>query len=148
MITNFHTHTQRCKHAIGSEREYVSAAIEKNMSILGFSDHGPFPDKDYGSRMDYSELNEYLQEVDSLKKEFSNEIKIYKGLEIEYLRKYETYYKELKETSGLEYIILGEHMYTDVNNEIKNIYFANNTGDYIIYAKNIEEFLILSLIPI
>ncbi len=139
MKANFHTHTKRCKHAIGSERDYVLAAIKNDLSVLGFSDHGPFPDKDYGSRMDFSELNDYLSEIDSLKTEFRNKLKLYKGLEIEYLRKYETYYEELKVKYGLDYLILGEHMYTDIDNQIKNIYFANSTGDYIVYAKNIEE---------
>ena len=28
MIANFHTHTSRCNHASGTDREYVEAAIE------------------------------------------------------------------------------------------------------------------------
>ena len=29
MLANYHTHTIRCKHAVGSEREYIESAIEK-----------------------------------------------------------------------------------------------------------------------
>ena len=58
---NFHTHTYRCKHAIGSEKDYVIEAINKNLTTLGFSDHGPYPDDRFGYRMEYSELKNYIQ---------------------------------------------------------------------------------------
>ena len=43
MIANYHTHTTRCNHAVGSEREYVEKAIELGFSELGFADHAPMP---------------------------------------------------------------------------------------------------------
>ncbi|MFV0479993.1 MAG: PHP domain-containing protein [Anaerorhabdus sp.] len=39
---NFHTHTYRCKHAIGRDEEYVIEAIKAGVKVLGFSDHMPF----------------------------------------------------------------------------------------------------------
>ena len=47
MIANYHTHTKRCKHATGEDREYVEAASETGLKILGFADHCPwiYPDK-------------------------------------------------------------------------------------------------------
>ena len=39
LIANYHTHTKRCHHACGEDREYVEAAIESGLKILGFSDH-------------------------------------------------------------------------------------------------------------
>ena len=53
MRTNFHTHTYRCKHAGGTEQDYVLAAINQEVSILGFSDHAPYPDDRFGLRMDF-----------------------------------------------------------------------------------------------
>ena len=41
-MVNYHTHTPRCHHAEGSEREYVAAAIEAGFTTLGFSDHAPY----------------------------------------------------------------------------------------------------------
>ena len=35
---NFHTHTARCNHAQGSDREMVLAAMEAGVQVLGFSD--------------------------------------------------------------------------------------------------------------
>ena len=41
LTQNFHTHTRRCGHADGEDREYVEAAIRAGIRILGFSDHSP-----------------------------------------------------------------------------------------------------------
>ena len=43
MIANYHTHTVRCTHAVGTEEEYVIAVIKAGLKILGFSDHAPYP---------------------------------------------------------------------------------------------------------
>lgn len=40
-MKNYHTHTTRCMHAIGSEEEYILAAISAGYTELGFSDHTP-----------------------------------------------------------------------------------------------------------
>ena len=34
-----HTHTKRCGHAFGADEEYVQAAIDAGIKVLGFSDH-------------------------------------------------------------------------------------------------------------
>ena len=60
MKVNYHTHTYRCKHAGGTEEDYIKAAIENDFDIIGISDHAPFPDYDFGYRMDYCELDEYI----------------------------------------------------------------------------------------
>jgi histidinol-phosphatase (PHP family) len=43
MKINYHTHTTRCHHAAGTEREYVEAAIANGIKVLGFADHTPYP---------------------------------------------------------------------------------------------------------
>ena len=42
MKTNYHTHTTRCMHAVGSDEAYVLSAIKGGFQILGFSDHTPW----------------------------------------------------------------------------------------------------------
>ena len=46
MLHNYHTHTFRNHHAVGTEREYIEAAIAGGYQTLGFSEHAPyqFPD--------------------------------------------------------------------------------------------------------
>lgn len=139
MKANFHTHTYRCLHAGGTEEDYVKAAVKAGLSQLGFSDHAPFPDRDFGLRMQFDELSEYLSAIDSLKDKYP--IRLFKGLEIEYHPIYKDYYRELLEKYGLDYLILGEHMYTMPDGEIKNIYFAESTEDCLYYADSIAQAL-------
>ena len=42
MIANYHTHTWRCNHAHGVEKQYIEKAIGQGLQILGFSDHTPY----------------------------------------------------------------------------------------------------------
>lgn len=53
---NFHTHTKRCKHAKGEDKDYIDAAIKNNLDILGFSDHGPYPDNRFNLRMNFYQI--------------------------------------------------------------------------------------------
>ena len=36
MTANYHTHTWRCKHAVGTEQEYIENAIAHGLKILDF----------------------------------------------------------------------------------------------------------------
>ena len=62
MICNYHTHTFRCHHAVGTEREYIERAIAGGIKKMGFSEHIPldFPG-DYRSywRMDSADVENY-----------------------------------------------------------------------------------------
>lgn len=137
--TNFHTHTYRCKHASGTESDYAKAAVKQGLSILGISDHAPFPDKDYGLRMDFSELPDYLSKIDEAQKIVGNQIRLLKALEIEYHPKYLSYYRELKEKYQIDYLILGEHTFTCENQEFKNVAFLKSTEEFLEYAQALCE---------
>ena len=69
MKTNYHTHTPRCMHASGSEREYARRAVEAGYSELGFADHCPW---NYGRnfvsdmRMEPGELKDYARAAKQL----------------------------------------------------------------------------------
>ena len=112
---NYHTHTTRCKHAEGEEREYVENAIEAGYEILGFSDHAPYVwENDYVShiRMDMHELEGYVRTVEKLKEEYKKEITIYTGLEMEhYPKEFENTIQRIKQYP-LDYMILGQHFLT------------------------------------
>ena len=88
MDFNYHTHTTRCHHAQGEDREYVEAAIRKGLKTLGFSDHAPylFKDEKFWSahRMETDLLHDYAESVRSLQKEYAKDIRILLGFELEY----------------------------------------------------------------
>ena len=94
MISNYHTHTKRCRHAAGTDEEYVLAAIDRGLQILGFADHSPYIfDGEYYStmRMPMAEYPDYASSVLSLREKYADKIQIKLGLELEY---YPTYFEE------------------------------------------------------
>ena len=87
MKYNYHTHTPRCNHATGSEREYIEKAISEGIEVLGFSDHAPYLfDGDYYStfRMRPEETGEYFKTIRALAEEYRDRITILAGMELEY----------------------------------------------------------------
>lgn len=105
---NLHTHTFRCFHAVGSDEEYVLAAIRNNVKVLGFSDHCPMDQYTvYQDRMKMCELDEYIASIQSLKEKYKEQISIYIGLECEYLPEYKHQYPEF--LKKVDYLILGQH---------------------------------------
>lgn len=137
---NFHTHVQRCRHAQGSEEDYIEEALLKGLSQLGISDHGPYPDDPFGRRMPYGELGDYLETLDRLKEKYRGRLTIWKGLEIEYLPQYRDYYEELFTKWKLDYLLLGAHFYVDSEGNTANIYeVSTSTQEYLAYAKTLAE---------
>lgn len=112
MIANYHTHTWRCNHAHGSERQYVENALKAGLKILGFADHTPyiFPDGYYSRfRMKLNQLPEYVDTVLSLREEFAGRIEIPLGLETEFYPKHLPELLPILQDQGMEYLILGQH---------------------------------------
>ncbi len=109
---NYHTHTTRCNHAEGEDREYVEAAIKAGFKILGFSDHSPQVYKDgYVSRMRMlpMQIEKYVDSVTSLAKEYKNDITILLGLETEYFPDKFNDLINLIEPYPFDYMIMGQH---------------------------------------
>lgn len=120
MIANYHTHTTRCRHARGSEKEYVENAIARGLKIFGFSDHTPqwFPGSYYSTmRMFPEQLPEYCQTVRALQKEYAGRLEIPLGVEAE---NYPDIFGELVprlRDAGVEYMLLGQHWVGNEENE-------------------------------
>ena len=131
---NYHTHCARCRHAFGTEEDYVEKALEYNLDILGFSDHLPFPGDVFGMRMPYSELEEYIVTVLKLKESYKNKLEILCGFEGEYLKGKEYYYDSLLKEKRCDYLIMGQHFYEDSYNNMINVYNIDNSEQYIEYA--------------
>lgn len=122
MKTNFHTHTLRCRHAVGTERDYVQRAAEAGFEILGMSDHTPWPSND-GVGMTVEELKDYVNVLRGLRDEYAGRMAIKIGLECEYFPQHEQWLRDTK-AEKLDYIIMGSHLGV-VNGE--RVYFGNVT---------------------
>ena len=124
LLVNYHSHTWRCKHAGGTEEEYVKQAIETGYSVLGFADHSPWPyksDFESGIRMRFDQFPDYLETVRTLGEKYAGQIFIPVGLECEAFPEYFGWLKELKE-QYLDYVILGNHF--ELNDETGGFYFG------------------------
>lgn len=81
-----HTHTKRCGHAQGENEEYVKAAIDNKITLLGFSDHVLLPNFHQKKvRGDYKLIKEYIKSINYLKNKYHKKINILLGFECEYL---------------------------------------------------------------
>ena len=129
MYANYHTHTTRCNHARGSEREYIETAIERGVKVLGFSDHVPYPfpnGHESGFRVPRALLEDYVVTIENLKKEYADQIEIHLGFEAEYYPKYHALLLEYLQPYPYEYLIMGQHF---IANEIDEpIYCGGKVG--------------------
>ncbi len=117
MLNCYHTHTARCRHAEGTDEEYVLKAIAEGVRVLGFSDHAPFiyPDG-YASyyKMLPSEAKEYFSSIRSLGEKYKDKIKILVGYEAEYYPElWESTLAFWREGDRPDYLILGQHYITE-----------------------------------
>lgn len=118
MIANYHTHTMRCKHAFGSDEEYVLEAIKHGYKVLAFTDHSPWPLHPFESasiRMDIAELAEYVDSVQSLKRRYKDQIDIKLGLEAEYFEDRIDWLKRMKELFEMDLLIFGNHFHKTIS---------------------------------
>ena len=90
MTRNYHTHTFRCHHAAGTEKEYVEEALKNGLTLLGFSDHSPyiFPGDYYSKfRMFPEQTADYYRTLGLLREEYQGRLDIRIGFEMEYYPK-------------------------------------------------------------
>jgi len=129
LVTNLHTHTKRCNHASGTERDYIEAAIAGGIKCLGFADHAPYKFKEghnSGFRMKPEEHFDYCDSLTALREEYKDRIEIKIGYEAEY---YPDLFDEFMKTmldSPVEYLILGQHF---LENEYSGIYSGKARDD-------------------
>ena len=121
MKANYHTHTTRCQHAIGTEEAYAQAALRGGFQALGFADHAPWPYRDgfvSGIRMLPGELPDYVSSIHALRERYAGKLTVHVGLEAEYFPRYHDHLLRMRD-EGIAYYILGQH-YAD--SEEENMY--------------------------
>lgn len=134
LVANYHTHTPRCKHASGTEEEYIKAAVRAGIKVLGFADHVPCPPEDgfvSGIRMGMEEAADYVRDIRALQKKYEDQIQICVGFEAEYIPWYYEKQMELFEELGIDYMIMGQHF---LGSEQERVYagMPNRTEEFLI----------------
>lgn len=139
MNKNYHTHTARCQHATGTEREYIEEAIKGGFLTLGFSDHVPVPFEDgYVShiRMTVEETEGYVNTLKALQREYKNQIEIKIGYEMEYMEQLHEACLDNLRTYGYDYLILSQHFLDD---EQSGIYVGRPTTEIRIVEQYVKQ---------
>lgn len=142
MKENYHTHTWRCNHAVGTEEAYVVNAVKRGLTTLGFSDHTPyvFSGSYYSTfRMRMDQLDEYIGCVEGLRGKYKDSIRIPIGLEAEFYPRHFHDLLQILQDKPVDYLLLGQH-YT--NNETDGIYCGTPTADrdaFICYCKQVMD---------
>lgn len=139
MKTNYHTHTIRCKHAVGADESYVKSAILAGFDELGFSDHVPWPFEDGFTskiRMTMGQYRDYVDSILLLKEKYRDKIRICLGLECEYFEEYKDWLIELKKSDEIEYLIFGNHFAYPENSS----YYEGYYGECIKTTEDLEKY--------
>ena len=147
-ISNYHSHVALCGHAEGTVEDYIKEAIKNNYEEVGISDHAPIPVYFVGEQMHHdlwlSQMmtketfeKDYLKQLDYCIKKYPN-IKILKGLEVEFIPSKDFYYQYLLD--NVDYLNLGVH-YFFMNGEIVNTYGHLSEEEIEGYVQTIEEAL-------
>ncbi|OWA35616.1 histidinol-phosphatase [Saccharibacillus sp. O16] len=123
MLIDYHTHHERCGHAVGKLEQYVQRGIELGLGQLGLSDHMPLIHVDPATyypemAMPMDELPRYVEEVLALKDKYAGQIDIKLGLEGDYIEGYEQQIEAIIQAYPWDYVIgsvhfLGEWDITD-----------------------------------
>ena len=112
---NLHTHTYRCKHAIGDVPELAEVARESGYTTLGFSEHTSLCDDTWPDmRLDRDKTDEYFGEIEKCRIGENSKpdgLRIFSGLECEPPPKYWNYYRELVEKYKIDYLLEAGHFF-------------------------------------
>ena len=128
----YHSHNLFCdgKNTI---EEMTLAAIDLEITHLGISSHAPLKIPNLWS-LDYNKLPEYSHEIDRIKNKYSNKIRIYKALEIDYIPNYSYSFSHLKQKINLDYTIGSVHLV--LNKKKDKLWFIDgNKEDCILNLK-------------
>lgn len=135
--TNYHTHMYLCRHALGTIEDYIEEAIKLNFTEIGMSDHAPWEALvNRSERMYPEEYPIYKEALEEAVKKYENKIKVLKGLEIEYFKNKESYYKKYLEE--LDYLVLGQH-YVEVDGQLISTYRISSDEELTAYKDQVIE---------
>ncbi|MFA7160138.1 MAG: histidinol-phosphatase HisJ family protein [Kiritimatiellia bacterium] len=109
MIPDYHIHTPLCKHAEGSMKEFLAAAIRCGLPEMCFTDHAPNPDNyDARHRMSVGEFESYKAEVASLAAP-AGKTRVLFGVEADYYHGCERFLRKWLPHHSLDLVIGSIH---------------------------------------
>lgn len=115
-LTNYHSHCSYCDGKAPME-DFVRAAVEAGFAAYGFSSHAPLP---FATRwtLPAEKVQDYLDEIERLKREYAEKIELYAGMEIDYLNEEQNPASGYFQTLPLDFRIGSVHLVYTPEGEI------------------------------
>ena len=130
-IWDGHTHSEFCPHGSKDKTaDRIEKAIELGFTHYSITEHAPLPEKllkekttPKDASLEYRYLDNYWKTLKKLKTTYKDKIKIFIGLEIDYLVGYEDWTQSFLTTqqNQLDEIILSLHFLPDEKGNLKMI---------------------------
>ncbi len=111
--TNYHSHTHFCDGSDDPEL-YIEYAIKQKMIAFGYSSHAPILFDSEWTIPD-NKLDDYLEQVKSIKKKYADRIETYLGLEIDFIPGCSGRHSHILENLELDYFIGSIHFVESFN---------------------------------
>lgn len=133
---NYHSHSKYCHHASGELSEYAGEAVKADLKEIGISDHIPLSENakkvlapyirlsgSLSLRMDFADLQSYLNDVENVKSAFKNQLNVLAGFESEYNQFDTGYYRQMKTkvdfmNLGIHYVFADGILYDFMDNKV------------------------------
>ncbi|WP_179295548.1 histidinol-phosphatase [Bacillus sp. FJAT-45350] len=117
---DLHTHHDRCGHARGEIEDYIKAAIDEGLQVIGIADHSPYFHKkeDHpspGITMAKSDFPNYVKEVLALKEKYKEQIQVLLGIECDFFEGNMGAYQNQLNNYPFDYIIGSVHFVDDIS---------------------------------
>lgn len=112
ITSDLHLHTSH-SHGRHTARAMVEAGLDRNLSLMAFTEHAPRPEgytypEDYQDKLD-REFMTYCDEVRSLREEYADSVEIVLGAEVDFLPDAAEQMRSLLQSARLDYVLGGVH---------------------------------------
>ncbi|WP_336784794.1 histidinol-phosphatase [Paenibacillus sp. MMO-177] len=148
MKFDLHTHHERCGHADGMIEDYIVAAIDAGLEVIGISDHSPY----FGSEQDQpfpgiamarSDFQSYVDEILRLKEKYKDRIEVLLGMESDFFPQHADTYRDAYRNVPFDYLIGSVHQVNGVSifnrNRWKGLSDKKKISEKVTYYELIQQ---------
>ena len=116
MLINYHTHT-RFSDGVGEPEMFVKQAIDLGFDALGFSEHAPLPFENTFA-LNAAQLGAYSATIRGLREKYAGKIKIWLGMEMDFIPGHAEDFARISQQCGLDYTIGSVHLVAAPSGEL------------------------------
>lgn len=130
----YHNHSHYCDGKDSLEA-MIQRAIFLGFKSFGFSSHAAVPFENPWSIVSMEAFDNYIADINCLKKKYSKDIQLFRGLEADYIPDISYSFEMFRKRGNLDYIIGGVHLVKNPENE--KLWFID--GAVELFGKGLKE---------